>query len=200
MALDPIFKVIRPVKGAGERLCPKCRRETLMVVEKTDEKRTGVVCRGCGWGRLDLMSVRHEVTCEGGCGHSMGILEIPEGAQKKKYICAECSKGRREKKVEPDSEGTKVRYAVYCEAGCGQQTMWLDFPETEKGPAPGKLRGDLCKPCASKIKPSILKNNADEKIIRAKVEELKKKQAAGEPVTQADMLTLVDDLLKARRM
>lgn len=201
MALDPIFKVIRPVRGGGERRCPKCRHETLVVVEKTDEKRTGVVCRTCGWGRLDLKAERHEIACEGGCGQPMGALELVEGAKKeKKYICASCFAKRRDQKADPDPDGTKVRWPSFCTGGCGKVQMWIDFPEGGKPPAPEKLRSGYCKECAAKIKPSLLKNNTDEKIIRAKVEELKKKQAAGEPVSQADMLSLVDDLLKARRV
>lgn len=201
MPIDPIFKVLRTVSGGGERRCPKCRKEKLVIVEKTDEKRTGVICRECGWGILDPKSERHEVKCAGdGCGESMGLVELPEGVGQKKYLCVECTKERREKKVAADPEGSMTRYAVLCEGGCGSQQMWLDFPETEKGPAPEKLRGGYCRPCASKLKPAMVKNNTEEKIIRETMEALKKKQAAGQPVTQEDMLGLVDRLLKARKI
>lgn len=198
MGLDPIFKVIRAVKGGGERRCPKCRKETLVVVEKTDEKRTGVICRECGWGRLDLKSERYEISCEAGCNGKMGSLELVEGAEKKKYICPGCAQKRRDKKVEPDPETILVRYASRCTGGCGNIQMWIDFPEGSAPPPPEKLRSGYCRACAAKVKPAMLKNNSEEKLIRETVEELKKKQAAGQPVSQADMLSLVDRLLKLR--
>ncbi|MGI0150068.1 MAG: hypothetical protein ACREDF_11135 [Thermoplasmata archaeon] len=200
MPLDPIFRVIRSVQGGGERRCLKCKRETLLVVEKMDEKRTGVLCRNCGWSRADLKSERHEIICAGdACGESMGFVELVEGASPKKYLCVKCTKDRREKKVDPDTEGTKIRHKMLCEGGCGTQTMWLDFPETEKGPAPEKLRGGFCKPCASKIKPNMLRNDNGDKIIREAVEEFKKKEAAGQPVTAGEVLGVVDKLMKSRR-
>lgn len=195
-----VYKVMRAVKGGGERRCPHCKRERLFVVEKMDERRTGVLCANCGWGRGDLKSERINITCEGdACGEQLGPLEIVEGRPKvKKYICADCAKKRREAKVEADSEGTMVRYKMLCEAGCGTQTLWHDFPETEGGPPKGKLRGHFCKPCALKQKPKMLRNTTDQKIIFEAAEELRKKREAGQPITREDVFAVVDRLMKAK--
>lgn len=195
MKIDPIYKVRRPVYGLGTdpKPCPGCKRPTLFVVEKTDEGRTGVLCKACGWWHPDKKTDTCELSCEGedGCGDWLGPISVLERTARKKYVCASCAKRRSEAGVPPDPD-TQVRHVVLCEGGCGKLAGWLDFNEGAE--TQGKLKLGYCDACAAKFPKGAPPPKVTERT-RLKLEELRSEIKARGQATPEDIDALISILM-----
>lgn len=198
MRLDPIFKILRAVKKApnGEvPTCPKCKAANLLVVEKTDEKRSGVICRSCGWWHGDAKTDRHFLRCEDTCGEEMGPVSILEGMTRPKYICRGCAERRKADKVEPDPS-IKVRTAIRCQGECGTLVGYIDHPEGTNF-ARKRMRLGFCDPCRAKLPKTVVKNmNPSDVAMKEIVDYLKGKKSA--PVTAEELALVVEKLNKLK--